>query len=284
MVGGKLPGMRFDQRYGYTPVRLETQTESLDEVTRTHLWTALYVVFFDNYEPHTARAALQERMRTRLWLHFYNKPYDEAPSFYAFRDHVKTYFASCEWFKAYALLEGTAKAYTEPEVSAYFRTYVNTVLAEHLCDVRFVGEDLIRLTREEQVEAVDAALAATAPVSGARHHLEQAINHLRPDSADYPNSIKESISAVESAVASLLGERATLGAALKRVEDSTGRPLHPALKQAWSKMYGYTSDADGVRHAAFDKPDADADDALYFLVTCSAFVSYLLAKAGSAAG
>lgn len=39
-------------------------------------------------------------------------------------------------------------------------------------------------------------------------------------------------------------EKATLGKALKIIEDKFG--LHPALKGSLSQLYGYTSDGDGI--------------------------------------
>lgn len=66
-----------------------------------------------------------------------------------------------------------------------------------------------------------------------------------------------------------------LAAGLKKL-DSAGLTVHPALKQAWMKMYGYTSDESGVRHGAIEAATVDQSLAKYMLVTCSAFVSYLI--------
>lgn len=71
--------------------------------------------------------------------------------------------------------------------------------------------------------------------------------------------------------------KATLGQAVKKLEDS-GVKLHPAFEGALQKMYGYTSDAEGIRHALLEESALDADDARFMLVSCSAFVNYLKAK------
>ena len=65
---------------------------------------------------------------------------------------------------------------------------------------------------------------------------------------------------------------ATLGKALK------GIGIHPALEKGFSAIYGYTSDAGGIRHALSDETNLGADDAKFFLVSCSAFVNYLIVK------
>jgi hypothetical protein len=54
--------------------------------------------------------------------------------------------------------------------------------------------------------------------------------------------------------------------------------LHAVLKQAFQKLYGYTSDAQGIRHALLDEPTLDVEDAKFMLVSCSAFVNYLVVK------
>ena len=98
---------------------------------------------------------------------------------------------------------------------------------------------------------------------------------------DYRNSIKESISAVESFCKLLTkNEKATLGEALKVLEDKY--ELHPALKSSFSHLYGYTSDADGIRHCLIDQPNLSFEDAKFMLVSCSAFINYLVTKTSKA--
>lgn len=103
-------------------------------------------------------------------------------------------------------------------------------------------------------------------------------------SPDYRNSIKESISAVE-AICKLIAKKqnTTLGDALNIIERQGLIALHPSLKKAFSNLYGYTSDADGIRHALKDeKINADFDEAKFMLVACSTFVNYLISKAAKA--
>lgn len=67
---------------------------------------------------------------------------------------------------------------------------------------------------------------------------------------------------------------ATLGVILKELERS--KKLHPALRSAFSSLYGYTSDADGIRHALLDAERLTKADARFMLVCCSAFVNYVV--------
>jgi len=92
------------------------------------------------------------------------------------------------------------------------------------------------------------------------------------NSPDYRNSIKESISAVESLVQKTLGKDGTLGNLIKKLD------LHPALQSAFSSLYGYTSDEDGIRHAILDSERITFEDAKFFLVICSAFINFVNSK------
>ncbi len=67
---------------------------------------------------------------------------------------------------------------------------------------------------------------------------------------------------------------------MKEIE--TKISLHPALKDAFSSLYGYTSDAEGIRHALLDEPNLSFEDAKFMLVSCSAFINYLISKAPKA--
>ena len=99
---------------------------------------------------------------------------------------------------------------------------------------------------------------------------------------DYENSIKESISAVEAICCIITDDdKATLGKALGKLEQA-GITIHGSLKSAMEKLYGYTSDENGIRHAGIDFKGASSEDAKYMLVTCSAFVNYLMEKWGKA--
>ena len=52
----------------------------------------------------------------------------------------------------------------------------------------------------------------------------------------------------------------------KRIE------LHGALKKAFNSLYGYTSDANGIRHALLDEANLTFDEAKFMLVRGAHFV------------
>jgi hypothetical protein len=86
------------------------------------------------------------------------------------------------------------------------------------------------------------------------------------------------VSAVEATAQLLTGDsKATLGSALAVLE-KRGH-IHGALKQSLSSLYGYSSDADGIRHAMLEESILSFTDAKFMLVACTAFINYLLSKA-----
>jgi hypothetical protein len=63
---------------------------------------------------------------------------------------------------------------------------------------------------------------------------------------------------------------------LKIIEDKHG--LHTVLKDSLSQLYGYTSDADGIRHAMLEESNSTYIDAKFMLVACTNFINYLIEK------
>jgi hypothetical protein len=74
----------------------------------------------------------------------------------------------------------------------------------------------------------------------------------------------------------VVGEKGTFGQLIKKLEDEIH--LHPALRSAFSSLYGYTSDAGGIRHAILEAENVGFDEAKFFLVVCSAFISFVKTK------
>ncbi|MBY0098678.1 hypothetical protein [Mesobacillus maritimus] len=68
----------------------------------------------------------------------------------------------------------------------------------------------------------------------------------------------------------------------KVLEERLGVQMHGALREGFLKIYGYTSDGDGIRHALIEEPSLSFEDAKFMLVACSAFVNYLVVKSEKA--
>ena len=112
--------------------------------------------------------------------------------------------------------------------------------------------------------------------AGAKTHLHDAVEAINEQR--YADAVRESIHAVES-VARTIDPNAgkTLGPALKYLEKA-GVLNHRALQEAFSKLYGYTNDENGIRHALLDEgtADVDLDDAVFMFGACASFAAYLV--------
>ena len=159
-------------------------------------------------------------------------------------------------------------------------TLFNRLFEEEYIGYRFVDGHIVAITDEQEISAIETA--CNNPYEGCRKQLQKSVEFLADrDKKDYKNCIKESISAVESICQVIVGdEHATLSAALKLLEDN-GVIIHPSLKTAFSKLYGYTSDQGGIRHAeGMFESNVTFEEAKFMLVSCSAFINYMIAEYG----
>jgi hypothetical protein len=98
-------------------------------------------------------------------------------------------------------------------------------------------------------------------------------------SPDFRNSIKESISAVEAQCKIICEEpTSTLTKSLEIIQRRDRVKIHPRLNEAFQKIYSWTNDDGGIRHALSDEQNIDREDAQFMLIVCSAFINYLLVK------
>ncbi|MGH8953687.1 MAG: AbiJ-NTD4 domain-containing protein [Microbacterium sp.] len=270
----------FAQRMGLRPVRSLVQTDALDEETRIELWNITVATVQRLLEKDAYRTVHGNVVRA-IWCWEFKQARDEAPSDERVWGMVKSCLLKDEWFDALDMIEAVAgymkrfEDWHTNEVASMAVDLYNSVFETHLVGYRFIDFKIVPLDSDVDVDAVAEAIKASRDYAGARGHLQRASELLSDrKNPDYRNSIKESISAVEAVVRKITRE-GTLGAGLKKLK-AAGVTVHSALEGAWSKMYGWTSDADGIRHAALDPADADQAIAKYMLVTCSAFVTYLI--------
>lgn len=174
--------------------------------------------------------------------------------------------------------------YDEPENDESVFSYINSIFERECIGYRFVNGEIIKNVDKTEITTIEDA--ANTDFDGCSKHIQKATHCLyNRENPDYKNSIKESISAVESICQVITGDsNATLGKALKRLEDN-GVNMHSAMKSAFSSLYGYTSDKGGIRHAeGLFASDVSFEEAKYMLVSCCAFVNYLIAEYGKLEG
>ena len=275
----------FSHRKGLKKVRTEIQVNSMDKELRNRLWNVLdyYYWSHEHGSPHIVKvpSAQMKSILTKLWNYYFKETVDIIHRYWSdtFKILSKRY-SEFRWYEVYDFIEFAANNFSDEETNKKFIETCNSVLEVELSAYRFVGNKITQITSKEEIAEIEEALET--PLKPVRTHLEDALKLLSDrKSPDYRNSIKESISAVE-AICRLItkDDKATLGQALKMVETKVG--LHGALKKAFSNLYGYTSSADGIRHSLMDEPTLSFEDAKFMLVSCSAFINYLVSKAEKA--
>lgn len=165
-----------------------------------------------------------------------------------------------------------------------FCELLNSLLESEYVGYRIIDGHFAPITDENEIAAIEEACDNT--YQGPRTHISKAVVLISDrEHKDYKNCIKESISAVESICSIIVdNENATLGSAIKQLKDK-GLKIHSALEGALSRLYGYTSDEGGIRHAeGMFETEVTFEEAKFMLVSCSAFVNYLTANYGRVGG
>lgn len=279
--------MRFSQRIGKTPVRDQLQIEGMDKDLRNGLWDIVRIVYLTalvkrgTYIPEADQSDWCMELSDLLWHYFFKEPLDTIPEYpNRIVAYVRKWFFDAESHQVYDLLEFLIQNYEDkaPEATELF----NRILERELSGFRIINGEITPITAKEEIAEIESALENTSPLKNVNEHLSRAIALLSDrKKPDFPNSINESISAVE-AICGLICEdkNPTLSKCLKKLKDKID--IHPALEGAFDKLYAWTSSDAGIRHAKMNEDDLAAADARFMLISCSAFINYLIDKCAQA--
>ena len=225
----------------------------------------------------------------RAQLHFFKLAIDDLPNEgRQYQAIIKNKILTGDWAFVYDLVEWFAnwgegsdnwlQGNRGYDNAIEFRTAVNEILTKEHSAYRFVGKFLSEIHSESEVQEVNLIIGESEKFSPVSKHIQSAVALMsNRENPDFRNSIKESISAVEAVAKIISGNpKTTLNGALKVLEKSG--IVHGSLKVGFSKLYGWTSDAQGIRHALMDESKISLADARYMLVACSAFANYLISN------
>jgi AbiJ N-terminal domain 4 len=265
----------FSQRKGIVPVVEIIQIDSMSDDLRNSLWNVLDRSLWssENFMRKIHGASQMEEFSQALWFHHFKKPIDSRPEYMGVVHRViRDVFFSCKWNEVYDFLEFVVhnRERQNPELAKA----LNIILERELSGYRIISGRVVDITSEQEVKMLDEALNDTQ-FAGVAAHLQRAMELFSDrEQPDYRNSIKESISAVESMARIITGDtKATLGAALNTLAKENS--IHPALTKGFTVLYGYTSDEQGIRHSMLDEPNITTADAKFFLLSCTSFTNYL---------
>ena len=274
----------FSQRKGLKPVKSIIQVDSMDTDLRNSLWNALSIIYWQQLKDcgfiNLAYNQNMDILLKKIWLNYFKYPIDTlSDRWVSTHNQIKQYFFKCQWYEVYDFIEYIANESAIYAENEEFINFCNLILEREVSAYRFVDLKITQITSETEIAEIEEALEQENYLKPVATHLEQALNLLADRKLpNYKNSIKESISAVEAICQLIAGkDKITLGQALGEIENKVR--LHPALKKAFISLYGYTSDAEGIRHALLEESNLKFEDAKFILVSCSAFVNYLKSKA-----
>lgn len=282
--------MKFSQRIGKVPNIKQLQIESLDDELKNGLWNGIKVIILNQLEKHKrySNETEFEAFCSILWHHHYKLPIDKIPRYQTESERfIRDRFYNGEWYESYDLLEFLVDIESDSfEIeNESFKNFCNDILEKEFSGYRFIDYKISPVTNEIEINEIENSINQSGnftSLRGANIHLKSALEKLSDKkSPDYRNSIKESISAIESVAKVISGnEKDSLGGAIDKIKGKI--KIHPALERGFKQLYGYTSDSDGIRHALMEAHNCDFEDAKYMLVSCSSFINYLIVKADKA--
>lgn len=274
--------MRFSQRIGKREVKTELDKEGLSSELKNSLWTLVLELVINAKSNEKRYGEAQSDLFSYfkdLWIFFYKRPIDNLPYSYGtveFREAisiVRDWYFKADWDLVLDFIEFTS------EYEPNFKDICNSFLKRELSAYRFVNGKLVEINSKEEIIEVETAIKNSDKFSSVKTHITTALDLLSDKKKpDYRNSIKESISAVESLAKIITkNDKTTLGQALKEIESKHNIPS--SLKTAFSALYGYTSDEGGIRHSLIETGvTVDIEEARFMLIACSAFINYLISK------
>ena len=268
----------FSEKYGYKAEKT-IQTECISDTLRQRIWNLFYQSEIKKGglsskrlgQAITGEPTIEEKISDRFGLSVKNTGTGNTVEG-KLELKVLRFFS---WYEVYDFIE-LHLMYTDIDERANLVTQYNDLLEQEKSGYRVVANEVAPITNKNEIGAIEQA--ANTEYISVNLHIQKAVSlYADKNSPDYENSIKESISAVEAMCCIINGKNTTLNKAIEKLKDK-GVHIHPAMEKAFISLYGYTSDESGIRHGGIDFTNAPAEDAKYMLVSCSAFVNYIIEK------
>lgn len=198
-----------------------------------------------------------------------------------------------EWYQFFDLVEtvghllGDAEAKYDDDFESdllekyrlrAYRQAVNELFSEHRVEWRLNAGSLLEaaLPKDLEERVANTEVEDLKDFQPARQHYAKARRYILSPSKDPENSIKESVSAVESVCRTIYPRASTLGAALKEMR--TDELISPMLSTVFEKFYAYANAAPAVRHGSREPSSVLEIDAELALHISAAFIRAIIAQ------
>ena len=186
------------------------------------------------------------------------------------------------WYKIYNLLEFMYISFQEHSImgfSVFLESELNKILEEEFAPYRMIEGLIIPISDDEEIKTVKETFENLDRFHPAKEHLKKALKLLsNRESPDYVNSIKESISALESLANLILG---TSGKSLTAIhqklcsELKCPKPIEMQIKL----FYDWVSKEEGIRHGkVHEKTTIGQSEAKLIFIQICGLINYLITK------
>lgn len=283
----------FSDRRGIKPINTKMQLDELDKRTRIGIANLLRE-WYDDGQFAQYRSEFCERLLKDIYSEFVDEQ-SRRMIRYQNNDIIESYIylpiSENSYDEVLTIVEYITNYFLQWQMSQHqkgvhyydlidYKAEINELFQREYVGYRFIDGEITPISDDIEVAEIEKSL--DIEFQGCKSHIKKALGFLSDrENPDYKNSIKESISAVES-ICQIIAQnsKATLGEALKKLEEH-GVKIHEAMKKSFSSLYGYTSDEGGIRHCeGMFESNVTFEEAKFMLVSCSAFVNYLIAEYG----
>lgn len=248
----------FSERYGYTKPsdiiireRITPEIQNAIQNCIEDLIGKLDVI--NTYQSENTFSLIEKE----IYVHYFNGLKSDYK--YGFSiEYIK--YKSNEWYKKLDIIELILEnlKLISDEYTWYYNVYDDFVQSLNYEFKRLnfgyhiIENKITEVTSEEEIITIENALKVSK--DNVREHLHNALDlYSKRPTADYRNSIKESISAVEAISRNITGENVLN---FKKMEEK-GVVVPTVLRKAFECLYGYTNDkTTGIRHALMDDTNA----------------------------
>jgi hypothetical protein len=262
--------MSFSKRNRLELAR-KAQIGKMNNQLRNALWNVIYDSFFHKKTYYSSWYGGEYR---RLFEKVYDEIFNLRIDDFAMLQEdvyelVRKRFFKFTWNQVYDFIEFIANNHPYDK----FKKDCNKVLEREFSGYRFVNNQITQIINKEEIKEIETAINNSSDV--VTIHLKKALTLMSDKKKpDYGNSIKESISALESLFKKIANnKKLTLNQALDILEKN-GIKMPPSLKKGLSNLYGYASAEDGIRHGLFQQSKLNVAHARFFLILSSALVNY----------
>lgn len=266
----------FSEKYKYKPEK-SIQIECISDSLRNRIWNLFYQQEIlprginASFEKMQGKTNIESLIADKLGMAISTDHELEHIRSSLYRKIGTTW----DWYEVYDFMEIHLSVLSEDERAKRIEQY-NHLLEEEKSGYRILNGEITPITNEVELETLKQA--TNTEFSTVNEHMQKAVEFYSDlQNPDYENSIKESISAVEAMCCIISGKDQTLNKAIADLKNK-GVHIHPCLENAFKQLYSYTCDEKGIRHAGIEFVSAPAEDAKYMLISCSAFINYLIEK------